>query len=359
MLFNFIHYGLKRCLSISRNADNLVTLAEIQRKKTLHEIYFSAFTNLNPAERSALALSGNVWWNYSKIQDRNVILSTQTINSLSRIDTSSATLIHYNPLVDSNSPAWIAFRLAMTHHSTAMEGNKLSFGDTAKIIDEFGDGISRCIGITEPSAIDPILLHGLDAHDVVEVVNHAAAMEFIKKYLFGKPITVSAIQELFNILMPPSSADIVTGMGVFSLHHKNFRQIPVKVRGSPTVRPYAHEIPALLGKILDVHYNKHMHEYHPVVADILLMMNFLFVHPFPDGNGRISRLLLQTSLHNHGMLGYVLPVNEKQEFFSHFTPYFESNDVDGVVAYLVRHISHFHNSLLLCEKNGVVPDFVS
>ena len=76
----------------------------------------------------------------------------------------------------------VCISLTMTHHSTAVEGNKLSIVNTEKMLDEFGDGISRCIGITESSTI--------------EVVNHAATMEFTKKYLFGQSITLSAIQEL-------------------------------------------------------------------------------------------------------------------------------------------------------------------
>ena len=333
-------------------------MAEIERKTTLHRIYYPAFKNLNPDEQSALALSGDVWWKYSNIENRDALLSMQTISSLKAIDASASALVGHNPFADANSPVWVAFRLAMTHHSTAIEGNKLNIGNTEKMLDEFGDGISRCIGITESSTIDPLLLQGLDVHDVVEVVNHAAAMEFTKKYLFGQLITVSAIQELFNVLNPPSSINF-TGRGRFSPLHGNFRQIPIKVRGSPTVRPYAHEIPALIHKILDLYHNKHLHDFHPVVAEIFLMMNFLYVHPFHDGNGRISRLLLQTSLYNHGFLGFILPVKEKQLFLSHFTPYFENNSVNGMVAYFVHRIAFFHENMKAYELDGVVPDFVN
>ena len=134
-------------------------------------------------------------------------------------------------------------------------------------------------------------------------------MKFIKRNLFHKDITVAAIQEFFHILMPDEEWSPI-GMGVPNLSsmHGLFRRVPIKVRGSPTVRPYPHEVPALMHKIIDMYPNKHLQETHPIVATVLFMMNFLYVHPFHDSNGRVSRLLLQTMLYNHKFFGCVLPV---------------------------------------------------
>ena len=94
--------------------------------------------------------------------------------------------------------------------------------------------------------------------------------------------------------------------------------------GSSNARPYAQEIPALINKILDIHYNKHLQDFHPVVADILLMMNFcLFMMEMDEFLGCYFRLLCTITLlifewRGHFLVDRVLPVNEKR-FFSHFT----------------------------------------
>ena len=97
-------------------------------------------------------------------------------------------------------------------------------------------------------------------------------------------------------------------------------------------------------KLLDLHHT-HLKLHHPIIADILFMMNFLFIHPFPDGNGRLSRLLLFWNLFNHGYSGFLIPKQDKQSLFSYFTPYYEENNSDDVVNYILDRIQQFHIDL--------------
>lgn len=333
----------------------------MNRQESLYNMYHGPFQNLTSTEKVELAWSGKVCWNHSQIAARAAFLSTETRRQLDGIRLSAGALANYGALSDPHSSVWNAFKLAMTHHSTAMEGNKLTLEQVKTCLDVFGDGIGKGIGISEPDSVDPELLMDLDRNDVVEVVNHAACMEYVRDNIFhGSIISAENIQQMYRVLMPRAGSELFTMASTsFSSSHGLYRRHPIKVRGSPTVRPYPQEVPALMHKILDVYHNKHMQEQDPVVAAILLMMNFLWVHPFHDGNGRVSRLILQTLLYQHGMFGCVLPVHEKQLFFSYMTPYFEQNEIDGLVSYIVSRIGVFHTDLAVYEQTKQIPTFHS
>ncbi|MBU3958163.1 MAG: Fic family protein, partial [Nanoarchaeota archaeon] len=47
-------------------------------------------------------------------------------------------------------------------------------------------------------------------------------------------------------------------------------------------------------------YNKNKGRLHSVELAALAHLKFVTIHPFSDGNGRISRLLMNFVLHKHG-----------------------------------------------------------
>jgi Fic family protein len=186
-------------------------------------------------------------------------------------------------------------------------------------------------------------------------VNHAAAVEFIRKNWMvekriDRSISIQDMESLFQILMPDHVGSVsILDLNNLPLNQGLFRRTVIRVRGSPTVRPYPHEIRALIQKAIDLRFQEHA-VLHPVVADILFMMNFLFIHPYSDGNGRISRLMFQLMLYSKGYFGCIIPFTEKALFFSHFTPYFEEGHCDGIVSYVSKRIQSFHQELIDYER---------
>lgn len=57
-------------------------------------------------------------------------------------------------------------------------------------------------------------------------------------------------------------------------------------------------------------------KYHPVEFAAQLHKRFVFIHPFIDGNGKISRLLMNTTLIQDGYLLAVIPPVLRQEYIS-------------------------------------------
>ncbi|KAL6056783.1 Cell filamentation protein Fic [Balamuthia mandrillaris] len=204
---------------------------------------------------------------------------------------------------DEQSPIWKAFRVAFAHHSTALEGNQLTKGETQLAIDEYAEGISMGLGLSKELGLPFVTIsgHRLPSKDVEEVVNHASALEYTRQNLFNKEITLEKIVKLNRILYRDHSHATTQG-----LQATLFRKIPVSVAGSPTIRPYPHEAPAVMENLLQVHQEQAKRLPPPVNA-ALLMIDFCYVHPFADGNGRTARTLLLTELSNAGYYGCVIP----------------------------------------------------
>ena len=56
--------------------------------------------------------------------------------------------------------------------------------------------------------------------------------------------------------------------------------------------------------------------YHPVEFAALLHKYFVFIHPFIDGNGRLSRLLMNTALIQDGYMLAVIPPVLRSEYIN-------------------------------------------
>lgn len=242
----------------------------------------------------------------------------------------------------------------MTHHSTAIEGNTLTMEQVATGLDHFRAAIATGKGITSRAMVanlDPAIFGdwGHKSKDIIEVVNHAAALEYARYHIFTSEVTVQGSCELYLKLMPPELED-ENAWSVpreeLRADHGPYRRTPISVTGSSSVRPYPHEVPALMERIVDLYHHQLLCDTDPVVATVIFTMNFLFVHPFPDGNGRMSRLILQTLLYRHGMMGCIVPKEERSVYMS-------------IVGYIVGRISVFHSDLAVHQETKCAPNFTT
>ena len=55
---------------------------------------------------------------------------------------------------------------------------------------------------------------------------------------------------------------------------------------------------------------------HPVVYAAKLHKDFVFIHPFVDGNGRVARLLMNLALMQAGYIIAVIPPLKRSEYIS-------------------------------------------
>ena len=168
-----------------------------------------------------------------------------------------------------------------THYGTHIEGNELSLTQVQKILD--GEKVVA------------------RERDVQEVINYRKVLDYIEKITNSK-VDEDTISELHRIVIKNVLPDDKAGF---------FRDKEVVIRNSITGDvafrpPKVVEVPWQM-KELVIFINDEI-EIHPVLKGGIVHYEFVRIHPFLDGNGRVGRALSMLVLYK---LGYDI-----RQFFS-------------------------------------------
>lgn len=170
------------------------------------------------------------------------------------------------------------FRIGLTYSSNALEGNSLTESETKVILE------------------DGLTVGGKPLRDVLEVVGHGNAYDFMFEMAETKRIVESDIKKihaLFYQALDTKNAGIYRNQRVF-------------ISGSHYDLPE----PAQIGQFMKQMISglpKLRDELHPVEFAAKLHKEFVYIHPFVDGNGRVSRLLMNLSLLQEGYPIVIIP----------------------------------------------------
>jgi len=180
------------------------------------------------------------------------------------------------------SETWIAHMqekalILEAHHTTHIEGTHLSLEEAQKLLE--GKQVQ-----------------GADPDDKQELFNYRSAFDFVSGYLSEKkPITEGLIRQIHLLL--------VKGVRGNSAMPGEYRKVQNFVINSKTQEvlytpPPAYQIPILMGELTD--WIKNEKEIHPILLAGLVQFQFVYIHPFLDGNGRAARLLSTLCLYKMG-----------------------------------------------------------
>jgi Fic family protein len=204
------------------------------------------------------------------------------VEALNRIDEKKKKLDAFRPLppeLVKNLQEWLA--VEFTYASNALEGNTLSFSETAMVIEK---------GIT---------IDGKSVRENLEAINHAQAIDFIIE-LARKKRSAFALNDILAIHK-------IVLQKIDDVHAGVFRKVMIKVTGSSRLVPNSAKVPFLM-----VNFMKWLHSAkdHPVIIAVLAHYKLITIHPFVDGNGRTARLLMNLLLLQHG---YPLAIIKKEQ----------------------------------------------
>ena len=167
-----------------------------------------------------------------------------------------------------------------THSSTAIEGNTLTLGETAFVLNE---------GLT---------VSGKSLKDHEEVVGHAKAIDLLYEFMSKERITKEDLFLLHKAVQTDKTMDIYNPVGAWKVENngtyhidQNNKQIFINY-----VEPQ--KVPALMDKWIDLlNSQKENLTNHEAIANYAkLHIAFVNIHPFADGNGRMARLLANISV---------------------------------------------------------------
>ena len=191
-------------------------------------------------------------------------------NILIEIDTLKSRLQPYRHL--QSDKVTRAFELEYTYESNRIEGNTLTLQETALVVEK---------GLT---------IGGKSLQEHLEAINHTHAIDYIKTLVQDTTsFTETALLNIHKLIL----------QSIDNANAGTYRKVQVMISGAKHVPPQ----PYLVAKQMEdffIWYNANKTTLHPVVLSAGLHEKLVTVHPFIDGNGRTSRLLMNLVLLQHG-----------------------------------------------------------
>ncbi|TRX20440.1 Fic family protein [Flavobacterium franklandianum] len=191
-------------------------------------------------------------------------------------------------------------QFAIVHHSNSIEGSTLTKEETYLLLEE------HLTPKNKP------LEHTLMA------VDHLAALKFVVTLAEEKtPLTIEIIKELSALVMKTTGSEISSMAGNFDSSKGDFRKVTVRA-GTTTFMDYK-KVPERVSELVD-YINKTIAKSEDFIEINNLAFDVHFqlvsIHPFADGNGRISRLLMNYIQQYHKLPLSVVYKEDKQDYFN-------------------------------------------
>lgn len=178
-----------------------------------------------------------------------------------------------------------AFEVEYTHNSTAIEGNTLTLMETKLVLE------------------DGIAIGGKFLREIYEVVNHKKAYRYVKECI-GKGLELNEriVKNIHALLME----NILVG-GIY-------RREEVAISGASHTPPAGNEMYAQIKAFYAELSQKQ--SFNVVEYAAWTHAEFVRIHPFLDGNGRTSRLLMNYQLMNRGFLPVSIAKEDRLDYYN-------------------------------------------
>lgn len=202
----------------------------------------------------------------------------------------------------------IQLRNLWTHTSTAIEGNTLTLGETAFVLEE---------GLT---------ISGKPLKDHEEVVGHARAIDLVYEIVEDPGgFTKDKLFELHKAVQTSQIIDVYQPVGAW----KNEPNSTVGVVSEKqVVFEYSppSDVPELMGKWFDLYhgiFGSVVQENRSQALDgyVRLHVSFVLIHPFFDGNGRLARLIANIPVLTAGLPPVIIPKERRKDYIDALTEY--------------------------------------
>ena len=167
-----------------------------------------------------------------------------------------------------------ALELEYTFESNRIEGNTLTLRETDLVINE---------GLT---------VSGKSMREHLEAINHQEAIGYIKLLMEKNSIlNEREVLSIHNLIL----------RGIHPDDAGRYRKVQVMIKGSTHMPPQPFIVPKQMEDYF-LWYEKNKSSLHPVVLAGEMHERLVTIHPFIDGNGRTSRLVMNLILLSHGYI---------------------------------------------------------
>ena len=176
-----------------------------------------------------------------------------------------------------------SINLEWTYNSNGIEGNTLTLRETQVVLE----------GIT---------VGGKSIKEHLEAINHEKAILYLNDLVKeNNPITEWNIKSIHQLVLKDIDDE----------NAGRYRRENVTIKGAIHIPPDYLKVPELMEKLVLNYEN--WNDFHPIIQAALLHGELVKIHPFIDGNGRTSRLLMNLDLMNHGYNPVIIKKEDRND----------------------------------------------
>lgn len=188
-----------------------------------------------------------------------------------------------------------SFDIDFTHNSTAIEGNTLTLIETKLLLE------------------DKLTVGGKKLREMYEVVNHDKTWSCVKDWVENKePLDEEKLKDIHYML----TENILVG-GVY-------RTEEVSIVGASHTPPAPN---VAYSELQDFYQKIKEHDFNPLELSAYTHAEFVRIHPFVDGNGRTSRIIMNYQLLENGFLPISIQNETKLEYYKALDQYGNKRDL--------------------------------
>ena len=177
------------------------------------------------------------------------------------------------------------FEIELTYNSNAIEGNALTLRETELVLKH---------GIT---------IKGKSLREHFEATNHQEAIEHVERVL-KEDITEELIKKLHEVILTKINDE----------EKGRYRKANVRILGAIKSPPQSEKVPRLMQNFAE-YIRTNPEDLNTVEFAAMLHYKLVEIHPFIDGNGRVSRLLLNLVLMKHGYPITIILKNDRKKYY--------------------------------------------
>ncbi len=208
---------------------------------------------------------------------------------------------------EQESKIWQKFRFDWNYHSNNIEGNSLTFGETKSLL------------------LHNITAQGKPLKDHIEITGHNEAIDALTSFTKGsEPLTESFVRNLHVLILRERyQSHAVTSGGVATMKWIEVGQYKTSPNHVQTVTGeifrFAEPID-VSNKMRELvefaNENAAASDVAHIVAAAKVHYDFVLIHPFDDGNGRMARLMMNLVLIKHGFPPAIIKTQDKENYFA-------------------------------------------
>lgn len=195
-----------------------------------------------------------------------------------------------------------------THNSTAIEGNSLTLGETAFVLQE------------------GLAVGGKPLKDHLEVVGHAKAIDLI--YDLAQEKRRFTEKELFRLCRMVQAEQVSDVHGPAGEWKKEPNSTVGVVDGKQVAFEFASpaDVPSLMTSWFDLYHDLDRclvpeDRDGAMRSHVALHASFVRIHPFSDGNGRLARLVANLPVIRSGLPPVIIPRQQRKEYMDILAAY--------------------------------------